>query len=264
MNYVEEYISIINNALKENRNKKNGNYECHHILPKSLFPELKNDKLNHVLLTPYEHFLCHKLLVQIFPSKQMNFALYCFTHRNNINISEEELSKLRNDFIDFIKGENNPFYGKTHSNETKKKMSEFAKKRALNETKEQKDRRRCNHTGNRKGVKLTDEEKKVISERTKEGMKKIDTSICGVWRGKKRLDFSEKMKGRKAWNKGIYTIPYDNIKEIILKSGVDLTKFGWSKKLSDLTGISINQITKTVRHFEELNQIAFSDRRRKK
>ena len=160
-------------------------------------------------------------------------------------------------------GENNAFYGRKHSEESKKRMSESAKKRALNETKEQKDRRRCNHSGNRKGVKLTDEQKRIISEKTKEGMKKIDTSKCAWNRGKKCPEHSIKMKGRKAWNKGICFVPYDEIKSIIISSGIDISKFGWAKKLSDFTGIPRNQIVNTVRRFDELNKIAFCDKRRK-
>lgn len=39
--------------------------------------------------------------------------------------------------------------------------------------------------------------------------------------------------------------------------------FGWAKKLSDFTGIPRNQIVNTVRRFDELNKIAFCDKRRK-
>ena len=38
MNYRKVYIDIINKAKKDNRSKKNGYYEKHHILPKSIYP----------------------------------------------------------------------------------------------------------------------------------------------------------------------------------------------------------------------------------
>lgn len=71
------------------------------------------------------------------------------------------------------------------------------------------------------------------------------------------------MKGRVAWNKGICFINYEEIKNIIISSGIDISKFGWAKRLSDSLGIPKNQIVNTVRRFDELNKIAFCDKRRK-
>lgn len=264
MNYRKAYISIISKAIGENRNKDGDvYYELHHILPKSLFPLWKTKKSNLVLLTAREHFICHKLLTKIFPSKSMYFALVSFIGNKNIHISSREIERLRVNYSKRIMGENNAFYGRKHSEESKKRMSESAKKRALIETKEQKDRRKCNHSGNRKGVKLTDEQKKIISEKTKEGMKKIDTSKCAWNKGKKCPEHSKKMKGRVAWNKGVCFINYEEIKNIIISSGIDISKFGWAKRLSDCLGIPKNQIVNTVRRFDELNEIAFCDKRRK-
>lgn len=264
MNYRKAYISIIGKAIKENRSKDDGvYYELHHILPKSLFPLWKTKKSNLVLLTAREHFVCHKLLTKIFPTKAMYFALVSFIGNNHIHISSREIERLRMNYAKRITGENNAFYGRKHSEDSKRKMSESQKMRALNETPEQKDRRKCNHTGNRKGVKLTDEQKRIISEKTKEGMKKIDTSKCAWNRGKKCPEHSKRMKGRVAWNKGLTLIPYDEIKQIIILSGIDISKFGWAKRLSDSLEIPKNQIVNTVRRFDELNKIAFCDKRRK-
>ena len=79
MNYEKVYYSIINHALRKTlsgqRWKGDGNYyEIHHIVPRCL--KGNNSNKNLVLLTAREHFICHLLLTQIFPSYQMNLA-YC-------------------------------------------------------------------------------------------------------------------------------------------------------------------------------------------
>ena len=86
MNYRKAYMSIISKAIKENRSKDNNvYYELHHILPKSLFPLWKTKKSNLVLLTAREHFICHKLLTKIYPSKAMYFALVSFIGNNHFH-----------------------------------------------------------------------------------------------------------------------------------------------------------------------------------
>lgn len=130
MNYRKAYISIISKAIKENRSKgDNIYYELHNILPKSLFPLWKTKKSNLVLLTAREHFICHKLLTKIFPSKEMYFALISFIGNKNVHISSREIERLRVDYSKRIMGENNAFYGRKHSEESKKRMSESAKKK---------------------------------------------------------------------------------------------------------------------------------------
>jgi hypothetical protein len=66
MDHRKIYEQIIAKAKSENRKKKNGYYyENHHILPKCLGGLDVKDNL--VLLTPKEHFICHKLLTYIYP-----------------------------------------------------------------------------------------------------------------------------------------------------------------------------------------------------
>jgi len=98
-----EYLRIINKALSEKRKKVKMNdlnyvwYEEHHILPKSLFPEYKKIKENKVLLLPEEHFIAHKLLVSIFPGKEMAHAFWrmtCCTREKRI-VSPEDYALAR-------------------------------------------------------------------------------------------------------------------------------------------------------------------------
>ncbi len=113
MNYRKVYIKIISNARLEEtqglRSKKNGYYERHHILPKSLFPLWKKRRTNIVLLTAREHFFCHQLLSKIYPSKEMSYALVAFTVRPNSDykISSREYEQLKIMHSNLRKGINN-------------------------------------------------------------------------------------------------------------------------------------------------------------
>lgn len=68
-------------------------YEEHHILPKSLYPELENCDYNIVLLTALEHFECHKILAKIFPTPEMTFAYLLMSRYHRISPKEYEILK---------------------------------------------------------------------------------------------------------------------------------------------------------------------------
>lgn len=75
MNYNKIYASIVLRAQAERTErlalKKQGQYfENHHIIPRSLGG--KNNKCNMALLTAREHFICHWLLVKIYPVGSSN------------------------------------------------------------------------------------------------------------------------------------------------------------------------------------------------
>ena len=101
-------------------------YENHHILPKSLGGT--NDKNNLVLLTLKEHFICHWLLVKIYPkgSKERGKMLCAFwrmqgnpSNKYKRYINARAYEKLRSEFIQYMskimktkqKGINNSQYG---------------------------------------------------------------------------------------------------------------------------------------------------------
>ena len=89
-----EYFNLIKKAKISNRNISDDiYYEKHHIFPKSLFPEWKKHKNNIVLLTRDEHLLAHKLLVVIFPSKEMSYAYNFMTSIIHVGITNSEISK---------------------------------------------------------------------------------------------------------------------------------------------------------------------------
>jgi hypothetical protein len=96
MNYRKNYIDIINNAKKQKRNKQDGYYELHHILPKSLFPLWKKRKSNKVLLTSREHYLVHYLLCKIYNKPEMFYAFWFMNNNGKYKIlSSNTYKKLK-------------------------------------------------------------------------------------------------------------------------------------------------------------------------
>jgi hypothetical protein len=56
---LKEYFQIIREALSEKRVKGEVYYEAHHIIPKSF-----NKQSSTILLTPQEHYECHRILAE--------------------------------------------------------------------------------------------------------------------------------------------------------------------------------------------------------
>jgi hypothetical protein len=147
MNYKKIYNSICDSAKKQNRRKlkiKDDSYvyyEAHHILPVCLGGEGKKHQLNHpniVLLTAREHYLCHKLLCEIY--KGHKDIIYSFWAMNNQNSKKQFRYKpsarnyeyARKLFSESIMGDKNPskaIIGKyKRSEETRNQMKISAKK----------------------------------------------------------------------------------------------------------------------------------------
>lgn len=64
MNYEKIYSKLVNQAKNQNREKNQKNYyERHHIIPKCFGG--RNTKDNLVLLTAKEHYIAHRLLVEV-------------------------------------------------------------------------------------------------------------------------------------------------------------------------------------------------------
>jgi hypothetical protein len=134
MNYQKIHDQIIERAKTR---QLEGYKEQHHIVPKCIGGT--NDKDNLVSLTAREHFIIHKILCEIHPTnKKLHDAVWCMIHLVNkhhqrgyvvSNREYEYLKKRRSVFLSETQsGENNPFFGKTHSIENKKLFGENAKK----------------------------------------------------------------------------------------------------------------------------------------
>lgn len=159
MNYEKHYALLIE-SRKNRELDPNEYYERHHIWPRSLGGP--NDNWNLVYLTAREHYVAHWLLCKSARDKNEKFKmsrafLYCcygtknqnkkFTSRQyeiakkNISLSEipqiirDKIGKkskgrknpprteeFKNKMSMLHSGKGNPFYGKKHSEETKKKI----------------------------------------------------------------------------------------------------------------------------------------------
>lgn len=104
MMYKELYDQLID-FRKANPCNTDEYVEYHHIKPKSLYPDLINDKANIIALKASEHFKAHYYLMMYFKSihdnfafKKMSSALLRMTktlnHVYNENITSDELEKI--------------------------------------------------------------------------------------------------------------------------------------------------------------------------
>jgi hypothetical protein len=161
--YSKTYFSIINRAKSR---LIEGYTEKHHIIPKSIGGS--DDSSNLVDLTAREHYICHLLLPKMTDGEDRYKMIYAYTIMSGRKIYgsrkyafyKEEYSKINSELrtgqgngmwgVD-RSGEKNTFFGKKHSEETKRKISEKKK-------------------GQGKGIKkppLSEEHKKLISKNTK-------------------------------------------------------------------------------------------------
>lgn len=130
--YFKCYYSIINRAKSR---VINGYKERHHIIPKSLGGS--NSKANLVDLTPREHFICHLLLTKMTEGKERKSMIFALNALSNLENNYQMRYKSRAyDFSrklfasaqsSIMSGSGNPMFGKTHSDESKKKMSDSHK-----------------------------------------------------------------------------------------------------------------------------------------
>jgi hypothetical protein len=110
MNYIKLYQTIIDNVKKQNR-VKNGSFlfESHHIVPKSIGGSNCRDNL--VLLTPKEHYICHRLLVEIHRGTEnehkMYYAMWCMINglgnQKRYATTSKIYDRLRNEMFKIIK-----------------------------------------------------------------------------------------------------------------------------------------------------------------
>lgn len=132
MNYQKIYNQIIERAKTL---QLEGYVEKHHIIPKCLGGT--DDKENIVQLTAREHFLCHKLLVEIYPNEsKLKHALFLMsigkqkTKDKHYKISSREYERLKLEYSLFLTG-------KKQSNKTKLKKSKAMKLVWDNKTEEE-------------------------------------------------------------------------------------------------------------------------------
>lgn len=121
MNYLKIYESLIESRKTLGRLKKEGLYEKHHILPRSLGGS--NIKSNLILLTPREHYLAHWLLYKMHSGHSKSKMAYAFYRMcsNNPNqkrvITSSQYGRAKDSISKSCTGENHPNFGKNPWNE---------------------------------------------------------------------------------------------------------------------------------------------------
>jgi hypothetical protein len=127
-------MNLVETRKRLNRYKGDGGiYDSHHIVPKCMGGS--NSTSNRVLLTPREHFIAHLLLSKSVESqyiKKMCCALVRFMGKNSNRSRIKINSKIYHSIVTNNRihsmGENNSFYGKSHTEKTKKIISDKNKK----------------------------------------------------------------------------------------------------------------------------------------
>lgn len=90
LHYLNKYENFIKTrSLRPKPNKGNK----HHILPRCIFPALKNEEENIIVLTDREHFIAHLLLTRIFYNKNKGL-LFAFNLMNGTLNSKYISSRL--------------------------------------------------------------------------------------------------------------------------------------------------------------------------
>jgi hypothetical protein len=122
MNYKTIYDNLIAKALNRTLDQP---FDRHHILPKSMGGS--NDAANIVKLTPREHYLAHLLLLKTTTGKdrsKMAFAMFRFSPKGSPKYGNSKTyDRTRKMLSSALSGENNPFFGRSLSDEHKRKIS---------------------------------------------------------------------------------------------------------------------------------------------
>lgn len=166
--FLKKYVNFLKKCFVQNINYK-GYVEVHHICPKAktLFPEYANlthHKWNCIKLTPRQHFIAHWMLWKCYgdsqyrcfwmmvhgvKTKKHDERYKCSNSKLFALLKEEHSRNMRGDKNYFhnhkFVGENNHFYGKTHTQETKELISKRGKGRK--DSKETKIKKSLSHKG---------------------------------------------------------------------------------------------------------------------
>ena len=116
---LQNYFQIIRKALFEERRKGDVYYEAHHIVPKSF-----KKKSSIVLLTPQEHYECHKILAQelgkhpIYGQKML-WAFHRLAYDKQRKLTAEEYAEARELLV--------PLWSRKKSEEHRQKISQAQK-----------------------------------------------------------------------------------------------------------------------------------------
>jgi len=131
--YTNWYYKIINSA--QTRQNINGYFEKHHIVPKSLGGSNRTENL--VKLSAREHFICHWLLTKMTEGKNKISMVYACKRMMHGFGKNQERYKITGRVYENLKNNlNQSLKDRVFTDEWRKKLSESAKRRVANESKE--------------------------------------------------------------------------------------------------------------------------------
>jgi hypothetical protein len=213
MNYEKIYNQIIERGKSR---KLDGYKEKHHIIPKCIGGT--NDNENLVELTAREHYICHKLLTEIYPTQNgLHYATFRMVHsinamgeKRDYRICAREYQRLRENIV--VSDETRVKMRISHQNiseETRRKIGEASLGRIPNDETRKKisDARLGKYCSEETKIKIGKIHKgKINSEETKnkisESLKEHFIINGSHKKGKQmsdaqKLKISKSMKGKK-------------------------------------------------------------------
>jgi hypothetical protein len=180
MNYKNIYNNLIERA--KNRVLTSDEYvENHHIIPRCLGGD--ESKNNMVKLFPKEHYIAHLLLYRMFPNHQglaYSFWMMCNGNRKvkrNYKVSARLYEEIRREFIEMMRQREPTFKGKSHSENSKLKISNSKKGQKTWLGKKHKEESKIKMSESAVGRKLSNETKEKMSN---------------FWKGKPKSDNTKK------------------------------------------------------------------------
>lgn len=134
MNYQNIYNALVEKAKVRGLDKSQheGYFEIHHIIPRCLGGSDEKDNL--VMFTGREHFIAHMLLWRAYPQEvSLMRAAFLMSSRwrsggleSSTPLNSKTYARLREEYAQAVSeqcsGENNPMYGKTHTEEARQKL----------------------------------------------------------------------------------------------------------------------------------------------
>jgi len=163
------YKKIYNEIIERGKNRKlNGYKENHHIIPKCVGG--RNHKENIVELTAKEHFICHKLLTEIYPKEnKLHYAVRMMANMKNMygrtyKVGAKEYQRLKENII--VSDETKQKTGnscRNPSDETRKLIGSYHNGKIVSDETKQKirEKRLGSHHTKESRVKMCMPQKKV-------------------------------------------------------------------------------------------------------
>jgi len=103
------YQRIYNTIIERSKQRMLLEYtEEHHIIPRCVGGT--DDSANLVMLTPEEHYVCHQLLVKIYPGniRLVKAAMFMVASNKHQRRSNKTYGWLKKQYSEYMKGPNNP------------------------------------------------------------------------------------------------------------------------------------------------------------